>query len=136
MYVGEYKYMEEKYGKENIERWIKDVKMEDLFKCMSAFSNASFVEYKYHHRDKHLNILEYILQENPSYLWRSVTYGDCPGDVCTCGIGYLTGRKYGNVEIAEFLIRERIVDLKKWLLDNYDFTDDEKRLLHYFKNKW
>lgn len=124
----------EKFGKETVDKWLNNVKMEDLMNCMDAFSNDSFVDYDIQHRDKDLNILEMILQETPKFLYRTVTYGVAPNETCTSAIGYITNRKYGNVDIAEFLIREKIHELKNWLLINYEFSDREIRLLHYFKN--
>ena len=131
MIVGEKEYMIDKYGKERVQQWIENVDMKSLWKCMEAFSNNSFVDYNIQHRDKHLNALEMVLQETPNGLYPTVTYGVQPSYICTCMIGQLTGRTYGNIEIASFLIAERISDLKKWLLENYDFSEDEKRLLHY-----
>lgn len=131
-----YEYYCYKYGKETVDKWLKEVTMKDLMECMYAFSNDTFVKFvkdhgHLHHRDKDLNILEMILQETPEGLYRTVTYGVCPGAICTDAIGYLTGRKNGNVDIAIFLIEEKISVLKAWLLANHKFTKREKRLLHY-----
>ena len=131
------KYFESKYGKETIDDWINTVAIEELMDCMSAFSNASFngdSEWKLH-RNKELNILEMILQETPNGLYPSVTYGARPNEVCTDAIGYLTGKKYGNIDVAMFLIEENIQELKKWLLENYEFSIQEETLLHFFKDR-
>ena len=131
MIVGSKEYMVAKYGEEQIQEWIEEVEMKDLWGCMSAFSNNSFVNYNIQHRDKHLNALEMVLQETPNGLYGSVTYGVAPNSICTSMIGHMTGRTYGNLDIATFLIEQKISELKKWLLENYNFSDDEKRLLHY-----
>ena len=131
MEVGDKKYMYSHYGIETVDNWINNVSMKQLMKCMEAFSNNSFVSYELQHRDKDLNILEMILQETPQYLYPSVTYGVAPNSICTYAIGELTGRKYKNVEIAIFLIQQKIKDLKEWLLENHNFTEREIRLLHY-----
>lgn len=131
MIVGSKEYMYKKYGQENVESWLENVEMKDLWNCRYAFSNNSFVGYEFHHREKDLNILEMILQETPNALYKDVTYGVRPNSICTGEIGYLTGRTYGNLEIATFLIQEKIKELKQWLLENYKFTEREIRLLHY-----
>lgn len=131
MIVGSKEYMVAKYGEEQIQQWIEDVEPKQLWKCMEAFSNESFVDWNIKHRDKHLNALEMVLQETPNGLYPTVTYGVAPNTVCTCMIGNMTGRIYGNLEIATFLIQENISELKSWLLENYSFSEDEKRLLHY-----
>lgn len=135
MIVGTKEYFIDKYGEETIQNWIDSVEMEELMDCMDAFSNASFVNYKLHHRDRHLNILEMILQEDASYLYRNSTYGVQPNNICTDAIGHITGRKYGNLEIAKFLIQENISELKKWLLQEYCFSEKEEKLLHFFKER-
>lgn len=131
MIIGSEEYMYARYGKEAVENWLENIEVKNLMDCMEAFSNASFVSYEFQHRDKDLNILEMILQETPQYLYASVTYGVAPNSVCTYAIGELTGRKYGNVEIAIFLIQQKIKELKEWLIKNHKFTEREKRLLHY-----
>ena len=136
--VGTKEYFYKKYGKETVNEWIDCVEMEDLFNCMDAFSNASFIDFNHEykaHRDKQLNILEMILQECPNALYPSVTSGVRPNEICTDAIGDLTGRKYGNIEIAIFLIQENIKELKKWLLRDYCFSHKELELLHFFKNR-
>lgn len=131
MIVGSREYMYEKYSKENVEKWLEDVEMKELWNCTYAFSNNSFVSYEHHHREKDLNILEMILQETPDSLYKDVTYGVRPNDLCTDEIGHLTNRKYCNLEIATFLIQEKIKELKAWLIKNHNFTEREIRLLHY-----
>lgn len=146
--MNEKQYLIEKYGEEQVEEWLDSVKMEDLMNCMDAFSSDSFngdLKQNIHtkkwgyewntHREKHLNILEMILQETPNGLYGASTYGIRPNETCTDAIGYITGRKYGNLEIATFLIREKIEELKKWLLKNYDFSIREEKLLHFFKER-
>ena len=130
-YVPKYEIYCDQYGQERVDQWLNNVTMEQLMDCMDAFSSASFVDLGLEHREKDLNILEMILQETPHNLYRGVTYGTCPGTTCTDAIGELTGRKNGNIEIAIFLIQEKIHELKKWVLENYKFSDREKRLLHY-----
>lgn len=129
--VGTYPYMCEEFGKDKVEFWLENAKMESLFKCMEVFSNNSFVNYGIHHRDKELNILEAILQGQLNALYPSVTYGTRPNETCTNYIGELTGRKNRNCEIAKFLIENKKDELKEWLLTNYHFSEDDKRLLHY-----
>lgn len=131
MIVGSKEYMIEKYGQETVESWLENVEMENLWGCRYAFSNNSFVGYELHHREKDLNILEMILQETPNALYKDVTYGVSPNTICTEEIGYLTGRTYGNLDIAIFLIQEKIKELKAWVLENHNFTEREIRLLHY-----
>ena len=134
MIVGTKEYMVAKYGEENIGSWTHEVTPKQLFNCMKAFSNESFNQGWNKHRDKDLNILEMILQETPNCLYPSVTYGLCPNAICTGEIGEMTGRIYGNLEIVTFLIQENISEIKEWLLENHQFSYDEKRLLHYFKD--
>lgn len=132
----DYDYFCQKFGKDMVEKWLDEVEMEDLMDCMDAFSNNSFLPHTIkQHRDKNLNILEMILQETPNQLYPSVTYGVQPNTICTDAIGYLTGRKYGNLEIATFLIEEKISELKEWLLENYCFSYEEEKLLHFFKDR-
>lgn len=131
MIVGSKEYMVAKYGEEQVNYWLENVEMEQLWNCLDAFSNNSFVDYKLHHREQYLNCLEMILQETPQGLYKSVTYGNCPSTICRDEIGKMTERWYGNLEIAEFLIVEKISELKKWLLENHTFTEREIRLLHY-----
>lgn len=132
MIYGSKEYYIEKYGKEEVERWIKETEPEKLWWCLSAFSNQSFPVV---HRESYLSHLDCILLEDASGLYRTVTYGVCPGDICTGEIGDITGRKNGNIDIAEFLINEKISEIKKWLLNNHEFTEREKRLLHYFNKE-
>lgn len=129
----EYEYYCQKYGQEEVEKWINGVEMSSLYWVMDIFSNDSFNgnEEWNKHRDKDLNILEMILQETPSGLYPSVTFGTCPSASCRDVIGHLTGKIYGNVDIVIFLIQYKISDLKEWLLKNHTFTETEKRLLHY-----
>ena len=127
----------EKFGEEHIEEMLDSVEMEELFECMDAFSSDSFTDFAlgFKHREKHLNILEMILQECPTYLYPSVTFGVQPNTICTSAIGHLTGKKYGNVDVAIFLIQEKIKELKKWLLRDYCFSNKEIRLLHFFQDR-
>lgn len=127
-----YEYYCDKYGKKEVDNWLQNVKMSDLMRCMEAFSNDSFVDYNLKHRNKELNALEMILQETPQNLYRTATYGVCPNDLCTSAITKITNRIYGNCDIAIFLIQEKIKELKAWLLENHNFSEEEKRLLHYF----
>lgn len=127
-------YLIHRFGVDNVHKWLKEMTPEMLFDCMDAFSSDSFVDGGQKHREKDLNILEMILQETPEGLYRSVTYGVCPGATCTDAIGSVTGRKKDNVEIAIWMIQIKIHDIKEWLLENYNFSDREKRLLHYFKD--
>lgn len=130
-----WEYLAYKYGSSKVGQWLKDITPEMLFDCMDAFSSDSFVNWDQKHREKQLNILEMILQEKPEGLYRSVTYGVCPGEICTQAIGSITNRKKGNIDIAYWLIQIMIDDIKEWLLDNYKFSEREKRLLHYFNNE-
>ena len=130
----DYDYYCQKYGQEEVEKWLNEVDMEELFDVMHIFSNRSFngISEEWNlHRDKCLNVLEMILQETPSCLYPSVTYGTCPSANCRDAIGHLTGKVYGNVDIVIFLIQQKISDLKKWLLENYEFSEWERRVLHY-----
>ena len=133
----DYDYYCQKFGEDVVEEWLDGVTMEDLMDCMDAFSSISFNGFgKWNiHREKHLNILEMILQETPEHLYPSSTYGIRPNQVCTDAIGYLTGRKYGNLEIATFLIQEKIKELKKWLIRDYCFSHRELKLLSFFKDR-
>lgn len=131
------KQLVKKYGEEWIEEIEDCVEIESLFDCLDAFSNASFNEtdkWK-QHRDKNLNKLEMVLQETPNGLYPSVTYGVAPNTICKNAIGDITNVKYGNVDIAIFLIQNKIEEMKKWLLRNYDFTLKEEKLLHFFKER-
>ena len=106
--------------------------MKELWYCLEAVSNNGLVhDYKLQHREHHLNCLEMVLQGKTGGLYRTVTYGVCPNEICTSRIGHLTGRTYGNYDIAMFLIEEKIGELKEWLLANHKFTEREIRLLHY-----
>jgi hypothetical protein len=118
-----------------INNCLENVKMTELFECLDAFSNNSFVDFNMIHCEKHLNKLEMILQETPENLYKSVTYGVSPNEICFEQIGYLTGFRNRNVVIAKFLIQKKIRELKNWLLENYEFSDREIKLLHYFKEK-
>lgn len=132
----EYEYYCDKYSKEEVDKWLKEVKMEDLFYCLDTCSNDSFLPFAVkQHRDKVLNKMEMILLKTPNHLYPSATYGTRPNETCSWYIGEITERKYGNYDIAMFLVRERISELKEWLLNNHTFTEQEKRLLHYFKGE-
>lgn len=130
--VGTKKHMIQTYGEEKVQYWLDNVQMENLWNCLGAVSNASFGN---GHREHHLSAQEYVLQADPYFLYRSVTYGVSPNQICTHEIGQLTNQFYGNFDIAMFLVREKISELKRWLLDNHTFTEREKRLLHYFNNE-
>ena len=132
----EYDYYCDKYSKEEVDRWIKEIDAQSLFWCLDTCSNDSFLNWDVKkHRDKKLNKLDMILSENAKYLYPSATYGTRPNETCKAYIGNITNKKYGNYDIAMFLVREKISELKKWLLNNYKFTEQEKRLLHYFKGE-
>ena len=121
-------YMIATYGEDQVNYWLENVELDELWHCFGAVSNESL---GMGHKERHLNALEYILQEQTHHLYRSVTYGVYPNMLCTEQIGYLTGRKYGNFSIAMFLIREKISDLKVFILETHPFTEREIRLLHY-----
>ena len=121
-----------RFGVEMIQNCLENVSMKTLYDTMFVFSNASF---PHNHRDKHLSCLDWILDDDASdSLWASVTYGTRPASECTYAIGDLTGRKRDNYEIYHFLLIEKKSELKKWVLENHNFTDNEKRLLHYFRD--
>ena len=121
-----------RFGVKMIKDCLENVSMKTLYDTMFVFSNASFYM---GHRDKYLNCLEWILDDNATdSLYRTVTYGVCPASECTYAIGDLTGRRRDNYEIYHFLLIEKKSELKEWLLENHNFTDDEKRLLHYFRD--
>lgn len=128
----EYEYYCDKYSKEEVDKWLQEVKMEDLFYCLDTCSNDSFLDWSdKKHRDKALNKMEMILKEDGKNLYPSVTYGTRPNETCYSYIGKITDKKYGNYDIAMFLVREKMSELKEWLLNNHNFTEQEKRLLHY-----
>lgn len=130
--MNEYEYMCKEYGKENVDYWLENVKMKELWRCLDAVSNNALVDsYSIHHREHDLNCLEMVLQGKTGGLWASVTYGTQPNYTCYCQIGHLTNRKYGNFGIAMFLIEEKMDELKQWLLENHKFSEREIRLLHY-----
>ena len=121
-----------RFGVGMIKNCLENVEMKDLYDAMHIFSNFSFGQ---GHRDKYLNILDWILDDDAkNWLYPSATYGTCPATECTYAIGHLTGRKRDNLEIFTFLLYEKKEELKNWLLENHSFSDDEKRLLNYFQD--
>ena len=130
-----YEYGCYSFSEEEMKKWLNEVQIKDLIKCLDCVSNDALVDYKYKHRERELNILEGILQESLNSLSPSHTYGTRPNAVCQYCIGYITDRKYRLFDITSILIEIKQSEMKQWLLDNHKFSDREKRLLHYFKGE-